>query len=470
MEISRTKIIATVGPSCSTLKIVQSLVDQGVNCFRVNLSHGTAEDKQSYFDLIKSTHLPSGGRPAILGDLAGPKIRVSGLESDYELKEGDVVTISNEKMGKNVIPVSKGVKFQKVDAGAQILINDGRIALEVVKYISNSTLECQTIIPGTVENRKGVNFPGVALDVPSLTEQDEQDLELALKNGADWIALSFVRSPNDYDLVRSRVRDLGFAVPIMAKIEKWEAVQNLDGIIDAFDAVMVARGDLGVELPLERVPLIQKEVIDKARKAGKPVIIATQILDSMTDRPIPTRAEVSDIANAILDGADALMVTGETAMGKFPERVIKVLTRVIEETESSINYQDYYIARGKKHLNTAQAISHAACSVAYDQNIKILITMTHSGSTARMVSRYRPAARIIAMTPIEEISRQLSIVWGITPIVINEYNSSGEIQDVANAVLSRQEILKKGEKYVITGGVPVGVPGTTNYLSVFKLA
>ena len=405
MEISRTKIIATVGPSCSTLEIVQSLVDQGVNCFRVNLSHGTAEDKQSYFDLIKSTHLPSGGRPAILGDLAGPKIRVSGLESDYELKEGDVVTISNEEMGKNIIPVSKGVKFQKVDAGAQILINDGRIALEVVKYISSSTLECQTIIPGTVENRKGVNFPGVALDVPSLTEQDEKDLELALKNGADWIALSFVRSPHDYDLVRSRVRDFGFAVPIMAKIEKWEAVQNLDGIIDAFDAVMVARGDLGVELPLERVPLIQKEVIDKARKAGKPVIIATQILDSMTDRPIPTRAEVSDIANAILDGADALMVTGETAMGKFPERVIKVLTRVIEETESSINYQDYYIARGKKHLNTAQAISHAACSVAYDQNIEILITMTHSGSTARMVSRYRPAARIIAMTPIEEISR-----------------------------------------------------------------
>jgi pyruvate kinase len=470
MEISRTKIIATVGPSCSTLEIVQSLLDRGVNCFRVNLSHGTAEDKQSYFDLIKSTRLPSGGRPAILGDLAGPKIRVSGLESDYELKEGDVVTISNEEMGENIIPVSKGVKFQKVDAGAQILINDGRIALEVVKHVSNSTLECQTITAGAVENRKGVNFPGVALDVPSLTEQDEQDLELALKNGADWIALSFVRSPHDYDLVRSRVRDLGFAVPVMAKIEKWEAVQNLDGIIDAFDAVMVARGDLGVELPLERVPLIQKEVIDKATQAGKPVVIATQILDSMTDRPIPTRAEVSDIANAILDGADALMVTGETAMGKFPQKVIQVLTRVIEETESAINYQDYYISRGNKHLNTAQAISHAACSVAYDQDIKILITMTHSGSTARMVSRYRPAARIVAMTPIEEISRQLSIVWGIMPIVINEYNLSSEIQDVANAVLSREEILKDGEKYVITGGVPVGVPGTTNYLSVFKFA
>ena len=404
----------------------------------------------------------------ILADLGGPKIRVSGLETPIELKQNEIIRISNEESGDAIIPVSKNVKFQKVEEGAKIMINDGRIILEVIKQISNATLECKTLSPGVVENRKGVNFPGIALDVPSLTEQDEQDLELALKNGADWIALSFVRSPHDYDLVRSRVRDLGFAVPIMAKIEKWEAVNKIDGIIDAFDAVMVARGDLGVELPLERVPLIQKEVIDKARKAGKPVIIATQILDSMTDRPIPTRAEVSDIANAILDGADALMVTGETAMGKFPEKVIKVLTRVIEETESSINYQDYYIARGNKHLNTAQAISHAACSVAYDQNIKILITMTHSGSTARMVSRYRPAARIIAMTPIEEISRQLSIVWGIMPIVINEYNSSSEIQDVANAVLSREKILKDGEKYVITGGVPVGVPGTTNYLSVFK--
>jgi len=225
-----------------------------------------------------------------------------------------------------------------------------------------------------------------------------------------------------------------------------------------------------VELPLERVPLIQKEVIDKSTQAGKPVIIATQILDSMTSRPIPTRAEVSDIANAILDGADALMVTSETAMGEFPEKVIKVLARVIEETESAINYQDLYIERGKKHLNTAQAISHAACSVAYDQDIKILITMTHSGSTARMVSRYRPAARIIAMTPVEEISRQLSIVWGITPIVVNEYNLSTEVQDVANEALLRENILNQGEKYVITGGVPVGIPGTTNYLSVFKFA
>ena len=470
MENSRTKIIATVGPKCSTPEIIQSLVKHGVNAFRINMSHGTADEKISFFKLIRSIDLPQGKRPMILADLSGPKIRVNGLDNPVELKQDEIVRISNEESGDTIIPVSKNVKFQKVEEGAKIMINDGRIILEVIKQISNATLECKTLSPGVVENRKGVNFPGIALDVPSLTEQDEQDLELALKNGADWIALSFVRSPHDYDLVRSRVRDLGFAVPIMAKIEKWEAVNKIDGIIDAFDAVMVARGDLGVELPLERVPLIQKEVIDKSTQAGKPVIIATQILDSMTERPIPTRAEVSDIANAILDGADALMVTGETAMGKFPEKVIKVLTRVIEETESAINYQDHYIARGKRHLNTAQAISHAACSVAYDQDIKILITMTHSGSTARMVSRYRPAARIIALTPIGGICRQLSIVWGITPFVVKEYNSSDEIQNVANEILSHEEILKEGEKYVITGGVPVGMPGTTNYLSVYKLA
>lgn len=468
MNIRRTKIIATVGPSCSTPEIIQEMVEKGVNCFRVNLSHGSVEDKEFYFKLIQSVQLPNGERPTILGDLAGPKIRVSDLESPYELKDGDLVTISNEITGENVIPVSKGVKFQKVEEGAQILINDGRIGLEVVKHVSNSTLECKTVTAGLVENRKGVNFPGVALDVPSLTEQDKIDLKIALENGADWIALSFVRSPSDYDLVRSRVRELGYTTPIMAKIEKWEAVQNIDGIIDVFDAVMVARGDLGVELPIERVPLIQKDVIDKASKAGKPVIIATQILDSMTERPVPTRAEVSDIANAILDGADALMVTGETAMGEFPGKVIEVLARVIEETESAINYKNYIISKEEGRINTANAISHAACSVAIDQDIKILITMTHSGSTARMVSRYRPAARIIAMTPNEGISRRLSIVWGVTSFLICKYTSSDEIPDIADEILIRESLLSEGEKYVITGGVPVGIPGTTNFLSVLK--
>ena len=469
MKKQKTKIIATVGPSCSTQPVLQSLVNAGVDCFRVNLSHGTMEEKGNFFDLVKSVKTKTGERPAILADLSGPKIRVNGLKDIINLSKGDIVKISNEEKGEGVIPVSNVVRFQSVNQGAKILINDGLVTLKVKEHVSNRTLICETLISGKVEDRKGVNFPGIDLDVPPLTKQDELDLKLSLEKGADWIALSFVRSASDYDLVKAKVKEQGFLTPIMAKIEKWEAVVNLDSIINTFDAVMVARGDLGVELPLERVPLIQKDVIAKASQASKPVIIATQILDSMTERPVPTRAEVSDIANAILDGADTLMVTGETAAGKHPEKVIKVLNRVIKETESSIDYKEFYIEPDSQNIDTAQAISHAACSVAQDQGIKILVTMTHSGSTARMAARYRPNARIIAMTPKKTTCRQLSIVWGVSSILVDKYSSSNEIPDLANKVLKSKKLLKKNEKYVITGGVPVGIAGTTNFLSVSEI-
>lgn len=469
MKTQKTKIIATVGPSCSTQPALQSLVNAGVDCFRVNLSHGTMEEKGNFFDLVKSVKTKTGERPAILADLSGPKIRVNGLKDFINLSKGDIVKISNEEKGEGVIPVSNVVRFQSVNQGAKILINDGLVTLKVKEHVSNRTLICETLISGKVEDRKGVNFPGIDLDVPPLTKQDELDLKLSLEKGADWIALSFVRSASDYDLVKAKVKEQGFLTPIMAKIEKWEAVVNLDSIINTFDAVMVARGDLGVELPLERVPLIQKDVIAKASQASKPVIIATQILDSMTERPVPTRAEVSDIANAILDGADTLMVTGETAAGKHPEKVIKVLNRVIKETESSIDYKEFYIEPDSQNIDTAQAISHAACSVAQDQGIKILVTMTHSGSTARMAARYRPNARIIAMTPKKTTCRQLSIVWGVSSILVDKYSSSNEIPDLANKVLKSKKLLKKNEKYVITGGVPVGIAGTTNFLSVSEI-
>jgi pyruvate kinase len=469
METQKTKIIATVGPSCSNKLILQDLVNAGVDCFRVNLSHGSLEEKKTFFDLIKSVKSKTGDRPAILADLSGPKIRVTGLKKPLDLSNGEIIKISNEQNGEGIIPVSDVVRFQSVNEGAKILINDGLVTLTVKEHTSNRTLVCETVISGIVEDRKGVNFPGIDLDVPPLTEQDEIDLKLSLKNGADWIALSFVRSASDYNLIKSKIKKEGYSIPIMAKIEKWEAVVNLDSIIKTFDAVMVARGDLGVELPLERVPLIQKDVIKKASQASKPVIIATQILDSMTERPVPTRAEVSDIANAILDGADTLMVTGETAVGKHPEKVIKVLKRVIKETEYAIDYKEFYIEPDIENINTARAISHAACSVVQDQGIKVLVTMTHSGSTARMAARYRPDARIIAMTPRNETCRQLSIVWGVSSILVDKYTSSNEIPDLANKVLNKKKILKKDEKYVITGGVPVGIAGTTNFLSVSEV-
>jgi pyruvate kinase len=466
--MNKTKIIATVGPGCDDESTLQALVELGVCCFRINLSHGSKDQKIKYFDTIRSLRTPLGLRPTILADLAGPKIRVKNLEKPLCIKQGDSIVLSNDQEGSGIISVSNGVRFEKVNPGAQILIDDGRVSLEVKNLASDQTLKCIALVDGVIENRKGVNFPGIALNVPVLTEQDEADLQISLSKEADWIALSFVRSPSDYDLVREKIRDAGHTTPIMGKIEKWEAVQNIDGIIDSFDAVMVARGDLGVETPIEKVPLVQKEVIEKANQAGKPVVIATQILDSMIDRPVPTRAEVSDIANAILDGADSLMVTGETAVGKHPKKVIGVLSRVIEETESSIDYEKHSNKFINKKLNTANAISHAACSVSGDQGIGVLVTMTHSGSTARMAARYRPAAKIVAMTPFKETCRRLAIVWGVNPLLVDNYKSADEIPEIANKVLRKKGLIEEGERFVITGGIPVGVPGTTNYLSVLK--
>ena len=469
MKNTRTKIIATIGPECSDLKTITELVEKGVNCFRINLSHGDRQDKLFYFELIKSIKTTDKISPTILADLSGPKIRVSDLESTIRLSNGENITVSSEKRGLNIISVSKNTIFKKVLPGAKILIDDGRVSLEVIDQVSDKTLNCKTVIGGKIKNRKGVNFPSISLDIPSLTEQDLEDLKLSLENGADWIALSFAREANDYENLKSKISDLGYSVPIMAKIEKWEAVENLELIIKTFDAVMVARGDLGVELPIEKVPLIQKEVIQKSRYLGKPVVIATQILDSMIERPVPTRAEVSDIANAILDGADALLVTGETAIGAFPKKVIKVLKKVISETESSINYKSYKTHQNQQFSGIAQAISHAACSVAYDLNIDSIITMTHTGSTARKISCYRPDGMIIAMTPFKEIYRQLSIVWGVRPLLVPEYKKADDIPSLVSLELKTKGLVSTGQSFIITGGVPVGLPGTTNYLTVLKM-
>ena len=466
--MKKTKIIATIGPGCDSKEALQKLVDSGVVCFRINLSHGSNDNKKKYFDLIKYLTLSEGDRPTILADLAGPKIRIEELKTPLKVKKGDLVKITNEKTGERVIPVSRGIKFRKLNPGARILIDDGRIALEVKERITDNTILCQALESGEISSKKGVNFPGVELDIPALTEQDKKDLALSLKSGADWIALSFVRSHRDYKIISEKIKDLGYSTPVIAKVEKWEAVENAQAIIKAFDAVMVARGDLGVEVPLERVPAIQKNVIKIANDFGKPVIIATQILDSMINRTTPTRAEVSDIANAIIDGADSLMVTGETAVGNHPQKVIKVLKRVIEETELSAINKQTNSEPAQKKISTAKAISHAACTVARVQKIDTLVTMTHSGSTARMVARHRPNTRIVAMTPFKEICRRLNLVWGVEPIVVSSYSSSDEIPGIVMFMLKKMNIYEEGKKFIVTGGVPVGLPGTTNYLSVLS--
>ena len=465
---NKTKILATIGPACTNKNILEQMVKSGVNAFRVNMSHGSIEEKKSLFTEIKKLGSGSHSYPTIIADLAGPKIRIKNVKESLKLNQNDKIIISNTNdINDETITVSSGFTFGKVSKGAKILINDGRVQLEVLKKISPHSIQVKTLVGGNIENGKGVNFPGIGIDMPPLTEQDFIDLSLAIDEGADWIALSFVRSPRDKESVDLILKDKKATIPVIAKIEKWEALENLDKIIDTFDGVMVARGDLGVEIPQEQVPLIQKKIISAANKAGKPVIIATQLLETMIKSPTPTRAEISDIANAIFDGADALLVTGETAVGKFPQKVIEVLNKVIIETERTIDFNNMLQPIGHEHY-TADAISHATCQIANDMNIGVILSLTHSGSTARMIARYKPPADIIALTPVEKTYRQLSIIWGVTPKMIKEYSNSDDIPTVSAKFINDNDILVSGDLYVVTGGVPVGVAGTTNYLFVQK--
>ena len=462
---TNTKIIATVGPSCDNKEVLQSMIDSGVNTFRLNMSHGDEKSKRKLYDLIKSLKTKTGKRPAILTDLAGPKIRIVGLKEELVINENESIIVSNEPHFKeDHLKVTGGIHFSNMLSGAEVLIDDGRIKLEVSEVISKHTLKCKTVIGGGISNRKGVNFPGITLETPSLTEEDIIDLKMALEQGADWIALSFVRCADDVRAVHKVMDEHGKRMPVMAKIEKWESLENLEEITNAFDGIMVARGDLGVETPASKVPLAQKKIVDLASTMGKPVVIATQLLESMIDSKTPTRAEVSDIANAIFDGVDALLVTGETAIGKYPVDVIKILKQVIFETEAATKFSDHLLS--EKLNKTSDAISHAVCEIATNLNISIIMTMTHSGSTARMISKYRPKATIFALTPFNEIVRQLQLIWGVIPIKVDNYDSVEIIPELCTKVLKELGNTKTGDKFVITGGVPMGIKGTTNYLSV----
>lgn len=461
--MNKTKIIATVGPSCNDKETLQEMVDAGVGTFRINMSHGDIDSKKQLFKLVKTVKHPEGGHPAILADLCGPKIRIVDISDNFVIKNGDIVTISN-KEGLGDIFVTSSISLSEITAGLKILINDGRVQLEVDKVIDNHSLLCKTLIGGEIQKGKGVNFPGASIGVPPLTDQDKEDLKLALDEGSDWIALSFVRNSSDIGEVHNIMDSLNIHLPVMAKIEKWEALEDLTNIADAFDGLMVARGDLGVEIPSGKVPAAQKEIISLARANGKPVVIATQLLESMIDSHTPTRAEVSDISNSVFDGVDCLMVTGETAIGKYPVEVIRTLNQVISETEGSkiTNKNELPDAVSK----TADAISHAVYQISDDLKIKVIMSMTHSGSTARMISSYRPRSSVYALTPFEKIVRQLQIIWGVQPIKVDNYNNVDSIPKLCNKILDKIKVIDSKEQFVITGGVPMGIAGTTNYLSI----
>ena len=461
--MNKTKIIATVGPSCNKKEILQEMVDSGVGTFRINMSHGDIDSKKHLFKLVKSVKHPEGGHPAILADLCGPKIRIVNVSDNYTINDGAIVTISN-KEGLGDILITNSISLSNVTTESKILINDGRVQLKVDEVIDNHTLRCKAIIGGEIQKGKGVNFPGASLGVPALTDQDKEDLRLALNEGSDWIALSFVRNASDINEVHKIMDSLNIHLPVMAKIEKWEALEDLENITNAFDGLMVARGDLGVEIPSGEVPAAQKKIIALASASGKPAVIATQLLESMIESHTPTRAEVSDISNSVFDGVDCLMVTGETAMGKYPVEVIKTLNQIISETEGSKITNENVLP--DVVLKTADAISHAVCQISDDLKIKVIMTMTHSGSTARMISSYRPQSSIYALTPFTKIVRQLQLIWGVQPMRVDNYDNVDSIPGLCNKILDHIKVIDKKDQFVITGGVPMGIAGTTNYLSI----
>ena len=461
--MNKTKIIATVGPSCNKKEILQEMVDSGVGTFRINMSHGDIDSKKHLFKLVKSVKHPEGGHPAILADLCGPKIRIVNVSDNYTINDGAIVTISN-KEGLGDILITNSISLSNVTTESKILINDGRVQLKVDEVIDNHTLRCKAIIGGEIQKGKGVNFPGASLGVPALTDQDKEDLRLALNEGSDWIALSFVRNASDINEVHKIMDNLNIHLPVMAKIEKWEALEDLENITNAFDGLMVARGDLGVEIPSGEVPAAQKKIIALASASGKPAVIATQLLESMIESHTPTRAEVSDISNSVFDGVDCLMVTGETAMGKYPVEVIKTLNQIISETEGSKITNENVLP--DVVLKTADAISHAVCQISDDLKIKVIMTMTHSGSTARMISSYRPQSSIYALTPFTKIVRQLQLIWGVQPMRVDNYDNVDSIPGLCNKILDHIKVINKKDQFVITGGVPMGIAGTTNYLSI----
>src|SRR5450830_263496 len=414
----RAKIVCTIGPATESVEQIQALVDAGMDVARLNRSHGDTEVHQRVYDNVRAASQASGRSVAVLVDLQGPKIRLGRfVEGKHELAVGDTFTITTEDVPGTKELVSTTHKGLPNDArvGDPILIDDGRILVRVTA-IDGPRVVTRVEVGGPVSNNKGLNLPGVAVSVPAMSDKDEADLRWAVRVGADIIALSFVRSAADYDDVRRIMEEEGRVLPVIAKIEKPQAVENLAEIIAAFDGIMVARGDLGVELPLEQVPLVQKRAVELARRNAKPVIVATQVLESMIDNPRPTRAEASDCANAVLDGADAVMLSGETSVGKFPIETVKTMARIIESTEQL--GLERVPPLGTKPKTRGGAITRAAVEIADQLEAKYICTFTQSGDSARRLSRLRPTRPVFAFTPVEHVWNQLALTWGIQPVLV----------------------------------------------------
>ncbi len=467
--LSRTKIVATIGPASCQPDILRQIIQAGATTLRLNFSHGTHADHQRHIRLIRQTAFELNQPVGILQDLQGPKIRLGQFENgSIILKKGDRFTLTSKTVTGNseIASVTYEPLADEVPEGATILLDDGKVEMQVEQVDrTNRSLHCQVIAGGSLSNSKGVNFPGVYLSVKALTEKDRQDLLFGLDQGVDWVALSFVREPQDILEIKDLISQANKRVPVVAKIEKHEAIEQMDAILPLCDGVMVARGDLGVELPAEEVPLLQKRLIVTANRLGIPVITATQMLDSMVNNPRPTRAEISDVANAILDGTDAVMLSNEAAVGKYPVEAVKVMSTIsrrIEREQITRNVSSVQdIGR-----SIPNAISQAVAKIAHQLDAAAIVTLTKSGSTARNVSKFRPPKPILAVTPHVSVARQLQLVWGVTPLLVLDLPSTGQTFQAALGVAQEQGLLSEGDLVVMTAGTLQGVSGSTDLIKV----
>lgn len=470
----KTKVVCTLGPSTDTPEMIEQLILAGMDVARLNFSHGTHEEHGRRIEILRKKAEELGVHVAVMLDTKGPEIRTGRLRKEkVELKTGqEFILTTREILGdENQVQVSYEKLPQEVKPKDKILLADGYIILEVVR-VEGPDIVCQVVFGGELGERKGLNIPGVRTSLPFLSQADIDDISFGLECGIDFVAASFVRTAEDVLAIRRVVESKGKDVDIIAKIESQEGINNLDDIIRVADGIMVARGDLGVEIPTEEVPLVQKQIVQKCNMAGKPVIIATQMLESMINNPRPTRAEASDVANAILDGADAVMLSEETAAGRFPKEALETMVRIAARAEEALAY-DEMLNRKKIYGNSVSvtdAIGYATCSIAADLKVAAVVTATQSGSTGRMVAKYRPRCPIVAATPSLQVARKLKLVWGIQPIVVERTYGTDEMIERSVNGARRAGLIQEGDLVVITAGVPTGVPGTTNLLKVHLVA
>jgi pyruvate kinase len=465
----RAKIVATLGPATSSYEQIRAIIEAGVDVARMNLSHGSYDVHEEVYRNVRKAAEDLGKPVGVFVDLQGPKIRLGKFsDGPVMLEKGATFQITIEDILGDVNICGTTFKGLPGDVkpGDLLLIDDGKVCLKATE-VTATTVTTVVEIGGPVSNNKGINLPGVAVNVPALSEKDEEDLRWAIRLGADMIALSFVRDASDIVRVHEIMKEEGKYLPVIAKIEKPQAVAALEEIIDAFDGIMVARGDLGVELPLEEVPIVQKRAVELSRRWAKPVIVATQMLETMIENSRPTRAEASDVANAILDGADAVMLSGETSVGKWPVETVEVMARIIESTED--NGLDRIPGLGTRPHTHSGAVSLAAVEIAELLGSKFVCVFTESGDSLRRVSRLRSAVPILAFTPNAETRRRLSLVWGSKTFMVNPVQHTDQMMDQVDEILLAQGLAKMGDEVVVVAGTPPGVPGSTNTLRVHRV-